>query len=97
MAFILYSLLTKKGKLFSVKMITGAKNIELVGELSDPQIVRSKLGLGFKQTLKVYKCSTDVENYYVLESTDSHGGGFNRHYIILKPDTIAQLESLLNR
>lgn len=93
-AIILYTLLTKKGRMMGIKMTTGAEEVKEVMSLPTTQF-SPKLGVKITQEIKLYECVDKNQKYYMLETTHKSIGSLNRYYTKLTDDSLKQLGTVL--
>ena len=82
---------TQKGRLSTVKFLTGAREVNLLGELSPVQL-SSRFGFKTEQKMRLYRCSDRANIYYILEVTNRSMGRLNRNFVKLDPPLLAEIE-----
>ena len=93
--FWLYNFLTRRGQSSTIKLATGAKEVQPIGEISQDKF-KTKFGVGINQKIKLYRCiDHNGEYFYVLETTQSTWGSIQRNWIVLRPDALEEVNRLI--
>ena len=96
LVFFIRQFFTKAGRLSTIKFVSGAKEVTLLGEIS-PVELKSRLGIGSKQKLNLYRCMGDIKEFYVLEVTQNMFGSMKRVFVKLDPQTLKEIDQLVKK
>lgn len=89
--FILFMVLSKRGRNTGIKMMFG-DIVQDYGELGTTQ-----LKMGFTQSIRLLKCQKDTDIFYVLETTDSRPGSIQTTWTKIDVPTLAQISALIQQ